>query len=1190
MNLGGTLPKNNHLRTALRALSLAAAYFVTGWFGLQLPAVGSHVTLLWLPTGIAVAGLLRCGNGCWPGVALGAFLVNFATGIPWRVAAGITVGSTLGPLLAAWALRRMGIHPAFDRKRDILLLAAGGALGMLLSASIGVANLSLSGMLPDDRLAAWLTWWAGDTMGVIAAAPLLLAFARRQWRGIVVRRWEFLSWLGVTFLTAWGVFVLNRGPNGQPWALAFVPLSTVAWAALRFGSIGTSLTLILLPAIAAYGTATGRGPFHRAEPIEQVVVLWIFMATSALLGWVITALHFARLRAVGIQTLFERALSDASLGMLLAGHDRRITFANAGFTRLTGYTEAELLGKSCAILQGPETDPATVERLKTALHGDGYFDGEILNYRKDGTIFWNALLVSPVRDDDGVMTGFLGIQRDITERKMAEMALTDSRSRLDSILNSMEDVVWSSTPDGQALNFLSVAVEAMYGRPASEFIADPLKWVAMIHPEDREAVVRAFQRVPEMGEFDAEYRIVRDDGAVRWVHDRGRIVNDAGGKPLRMDGIVTDITGRKLGEAALRESEERFRKIIEHAPEAIQLLDMTTGRFLLVSDASERLFKRSIDELLRSGPMELSPPMQPDGRPSAEKGMEFLKQAMAGEKPVFEWMHRDAEGCDIPCEVRLLRMEIGGHAVVRGSVTDISARKLAERRLRDSEARYRTLFQANPHPMWAYDLETLRFLAVNAAAVTHYGYSEEEFLAMTIKDIRPPGDVPSLLANVAAVTGGLEEAGVWRHRKRDGSLIDVEITSHGMDFDGRRAEVVLAHDVTERRRAKTEREQLARKMQETQKLESLGVLAGGIAHDFNNILTAILGNASLALYEVAPGSSVHECLDQVSQAALRAADLCKQMLAYSGRGRFVVRRIDLGELIGEIAPMLQISISKKAVLRLSAGKDVPPMEADATQLRQVIMNLVINASDAIGDKGGVIDVTTGVVRVDRAYLAAAMMPYGLPEGEYVSLEVSDDGCGMDEEVQAKIFDPFFTTKFAGRGLGLAAVLGIVRGHGGAMKVSSERGRGSTFRLLFPAASGPVEAAPEEPAVSSHWRGHGTVLVVDDEPSIRSTVAQMLTHMGMESVLAADGREGLEVFRADPGRFVLVLLDLTMPHMDGAETFAGMRSLRGDVPVVLMSGFNEQEALVRFAGKGLASFIQKPFSSDSLRTAIRGVLG
>jgi PAS domain S-box-containing protein len=1049
------------LRITTRVSLLALAYFITGRLGLMLPAAGSHITLLWLPTGIAVGSLLRRGFGCWPGVAIGAFAVNFSTGTPWYAALGIAVGNTLGPVLAARAIRRLGLHAAFDRKRDILILAACGVLGMSVSASLGVAVLSLAGLLPGGHVAMpWVTWWAGDTLGVVAAAPLVLAFTRKEWRSITLRRGEFLIWACVTFFLAWGVFVMNQGRDGRAWALAFVPLPMVAWAALRFGATGTSLSLILLSAGAAYGTATGRGPFHTADPIEGVVVLWSFMATSAVLGWLITALHFERVRATGLQSLFDEALSDVSLGIWIAGLDRRITYASAGFTRLTGYSEAELLGKSCAILQGTGTDPAVAEKLRAALQGDGYFDGEILSHRKDGTSFWNALLISPVRDEGGEVTGFLGIQRDITERKQAEIALGDSRSRLDSILNSMEEVIWSTTPDGLGLNFVSASVKALYGRSASEFMADPMKWMAMIHPEDREAVERAFQKIQEEGEFDAEYRIIRADGGVRWVHDRGRMVKDSRGRPLRQDGIVSDISERKRAEEALRQSEEKFAKAFRNSPDAVVLTTLD-GKILEANAGFTRL----------------------TGYP-------------------FEEFH--------------------------GRTT--------------LELRF-----------WADEADRDRFISA----------------------LRQHGRVMELDAPF---------------RTRNGDVRTCTISGELMDLGGEPAIVGIVRDITEQKQAESTRQELDRKMQETQKLESLGVLAGGIAHDFNNILTAILGNASLAITEVAPGTPVHECLDQIHQASLRAADLCRQMLAYSGRGRFVVRRIDLGQLIAETTHMLQISISKKAVLRVRPGMDLPPVEADPTQLRQVIMNLVINASEAIGDKGGMIDVSTGLAHVDRAYMAAALMPHELPDGDYVFLEVSDNGCGMSAETQARIFDPFYTTKFTGRGLGLAAVLGIVRGHKGAMKVYSELGRGSTFKLLFPVAPGPADAAMGASADFANWRGEGTILVVDDEQTVRSTVAQMLTAVGLQSVFGADGREGVELFRADPGRFALVLLDLTMPNMDGAEAFAEMRRLRADVPVVLMSGFNEQEALVRFAGKGIASFIQKPFALDSLRAVIRGVLG
>ena len=278
-------------------------------------------------------------------------------------------------------------------------------------------------------------------------------------------------------------------------------------------------------------------------------------------------------------------------------------------------------------------------------------------------------------------------------------------------------------------------------------------------------------------------------------------------------------------------------------------------------------------------------------------------------------------------------------------------------------------------------------------------------------------------------------------------------------------------DVTATRKAKIERELLDRKVQEMQKLESLGVLAGGIAHDFNNLLTAILGNASVAQLKLPLGSPVHEYLARITETSLRAADLCKQMLAYAGRGHFIVQRRDLGELVEQTSQLLQISISKRVGLRFRLEKGLPPVELDVTQIRQVIMNLVINASEAIGDTSGEISISTGLIHVNQECPQRSnLWDTELEVGDYVFLEVTDNGSGMCSETQARIFDPFFTTKFTGRGLGLAAVLGIVRGHKGAIKVESALGRGTTFKLFFPATKGASEPAKAPQEANSAWRG------------------------------------------------------------------------------------------------------------------------
>jgi signal transduction histidine kinase/CheY-like chemotaxis protein len=378
------------------------------------------------------------------------------------------------------------------------------------------------------------------------------------------------------------------------------------------------------------------------------------------------------------------------------------------------------------------------------------------------------------------------------------------------------------------------------------------------------------------------------------------------------------------------------------------------------------------------------------------------------------------------------------------------------------------------------------------------------------------------------------------------------------------------------------------KLLQTQKLESLGVLAGGVAHDFNNLLTGILGNASLALHILPGESPARSMLEDVIAASDRAAHLTKQLLAYAGKGRFIVRQLDLSDTVRDVSHLIQSSIPKNVHLELDLAPLLPSIEADAAQVQQIIMNLVINAAEAIpADRNGDVVVNTRVRRIDEAYIRRTFTPGEIATGEYVILEVHDNGTGMDESTIERIFEPFFSTKFTGRGLGLAAVLGIVRGHHGALKVYSEPKRGSTFLVLFPASEKEAaEPQPVRPAFHQIFgRGGGTILVIDDEEVVRRTAKSTLERAGYDIVVAEGGREGVEVFRALANKVALVLLDLTMPDLNGEEVLRRLKQIRPDIKVVLSSGYNEMEVIQRFTGKGLAGFIQKPYASSGLTETV-----
>jgi signal transduction histidine kinase/CheY-like chemotaxis protein len=378
------------------------------------------------------------------------------------------------------------------------------------------------------------------------------------------------------------------------------------------------------------------------------------------------------------------------------------------------------------------------------------------------------------------------------------------------------------------------------------------------------------------------------------------------------------------------------------------------------------------------------------------------------------------------------------------------------------------------------------------------------------------------------------------------------------------------------------------RLRQTQKLESLGILAGGIAHDFNNLLTGVIGNISLALDREAADSPRRRYLEDAIQASEKAADLTRQLLAYSGKGRFAIQSLNLSETVRQINALIQTSISKNVHIVMNLAGGLPCIEADSAQLQQIIMNLIINAAEAIGpEKNGVVVIETGLAKLDEAYLRSTLASDSAGAGDYVFLEVRDTGCGIDEKTLAKIFDPFFTTKFLGRGLGLAAVLGIVRGHHGALKLDSSPGKGSTFRVLFPATRG-HEAARPAAAQRFDLSGSGTILVVDDEEIVRKIARATLEKWGYRVLVAENGQAAVDLFAKAPGEISLVLLDLTMPIMNGEQTFERLRHIRPDVKVILSSGYDEADATGRFRGDGLAGFIQKPYTASKLAQSVKRV--
>jgi two-component system cell cycle sensor histidine kinase/response regulator CckA len=528
---------------------------------------------------------------------------------------------------------------------------------------------------------------------------------------------------------------------------------------------------------------------------------------------------------------------------------------------------------------------------------------------------------------------------------------------------------------------------------------------------------------------------------------------------------------------------------------------------------------------------------------------------------------------------------------------EVAARILAEEALRSSERKYRMLHESMRDAFVSVAMDG-RILEFNPVYQNMLGYTQDELFTKTYSDLTP-GEWHAMEARIVAeqvVPRGYSDVYIKEYRRKDGTVFPVELRTTLIQDDAGHPVAMWAilRDITERKRAEELRLKMETQMLQVQKLESLGVLAGGIAHDFNNLLTGILGNVDLALTDVPSSSPIRENLSGINMAARQAAELCRQMLAYSGKGRFVIQTLDLRQLVREIGHMLEVSISKKVALRYKFSDPVPAIEADSSQIRQLVMNLIINASESIGEQSGVVTVTIGAMECDKACLANTVIHDDLPAGQYVYLEVADTGCGMDEATQARVFDPFFTTKFTGRGLGLAAVLGIVRGHKGCIKIYSEKGRGTAFKVLFPAVSRSAEQLSASADIGVMWKGAGTILLADDERTVRDIGKRILERLGFHVILASDGDEAVRLFgeteAAHKERIACVILDLTMPNKDGVEAFREIRALRGDVPVILSSGYNEQEVTQRFVGRQLSGFIQKPYQMKEMAEKLQAALG
>jgi len=517
--------------------------------------------------------------------------------------------------------------------------------------------------------------------------------------------------------------------------------------------------------------------------------------------------------------------------------------------------------------------------------------------------------------------------------------------------------------------------------------------------------------------------------------------------------------------------------------------------------------------------------------------------------------------------------------------------------LHESRQNLQTMFHTVDDFLFVLD-DAGHIKEANAATLRRLGYSRGELLNLDIFALHPPDRRTEAEALMADMLAGRCEFSPLPLQTKEGTPIPVETHVTPGTWGGNPAIFGLCRDVTDRLRVEEEKRAVERQMFHTQKLESLGVLAGGIAHDFNNLLMAILCNIDMALQDIPPSGSAQEFLAEALKSTQRAAALTRQMLAYSGRGHFIVTPVDLADVVRQMAPLLNVSIRKNITLKIETADSLPLIAADMSQLQQVVMNLVINAAEAYVDSGsGAISVLVDVRYCTEEFLSQAPSDVlagckgSIRAGEYVYLTVTDHGSGMSEETKNHLFDPFFTTKFTGRGLGLAAVLGIIRGHRAAIHVDSLLGEGATFSVFFPVTQQVETQGSEEepPPPNVPLRNTAAILAVDDEPAVLKAVVSLLKRHGYSVISAANGLEALSLYTEHMGRIDCVLLDLNMPDMDGEAVFQELRKKDPNVRVILASGYDEEETARRFAGLGITGFLQKPYLPRVLTDKIQAVL-
>ncbi len=855
----------------------------------------------------------------------------------------------------------------------------------------------------------------------------------------------------------------------------------------------------------------------------------------------------------------------------------RFVSVNTAFLRVTGLSREAVIGKTVnEVIPEPSLTMVLGKYRRAIEEKTTVFWEEASDY-PNGPLT-GEVTVAPVCNSQGACTHLVGSVHDITEKKHAESALRESEERFRTIADSAPVMIWMSGLD-KLCNFFNKPWLEFTGRNMEQELGNG--WADGVHPEDLDQCLATYvSSFNARHSFRMEYRLRRADGEYRWVLDHGTPFYREG-EFAGYIGSCVDVTWHKRNEEQLRSDHAQLRDSQRLAKVGSWELDVATGT------------TRRSDEWYRiyGLPRDVQPDFQtflscvhPSDRGVVREAMEKTRSTDTPFGVEFRIIRRDGELRFIRSIVEAIQNDNGEVVRLAGATQDVTEQVKATERLRESEARLKIAEQMTHVGNWTWDLETKRA-----------SWSEEVFRIMgQTQDYEPnyetflhmvaPPDKDRLEEWVRdALSKKATSVIEYRIVRPSGEVRTVVCTAEVvLDKDGAPQRMFgTFQDVTDARRE--QEESFAR-----QKLESLRTLANGIAHDFNNLLGAVLAQTELAMANLGPGSQADEELASIRDVAIRGSEIVRQLMIYAGEERDILEGVDASKAVQGMMALLKLAVPRHAALVTDLNEDLPPVRARRAQLSQIVMNLVVNASEALGDHDGVIRVNARLVALGQVEKIAEP----LAAGDYVQLEVSDTGCGMSPETQAKIFDPFFTTKFSGRGLGLAVVHGIVRSLHGAIQVASEEGKGTTFQVLLPCME-PGASADDAPFVHAEESAlptrKATILVVEDEEPLRLAVAKMLRKRGWEVFEVASGSAAIDFLRAKGGEIDLTMLDLKIPGVSSKEVLAEATMAQPSLKVLLTSAYCEEAAEGMMSLPVVCGFIRKPFKIADLAHKLQGVL-